>query len=282
MIGIDDWRHGARAGGPVSDPWWSRTWFLNTLSALTFLALIAFHVWWWQGHGRPLLWVLLLGTPILAFVPSGVIIKCARRRWVREWASANGFHHLPESGWPLPPWDFTPFSVGRARRKRVRDAMTGRIGEYPATYFHYTWLNNNRVNLTTHYRNVFTLGLPAALPRLTMGVTIDTTTGERVLFESADFNERFSVYSTNSAFAHAVFTPRTIERLTELGRTSGAVIMTKFEIVGDSLVAVTTLGNRPHQISEVFAAMALIADGIPRFIWTDFGVSASPGERSVS
>ncbi len=71
MIGIDDWRHGARAGGPVSGPWWSRTWFLNTLSALTFLALTAFHVWWWQGHGRPLLWVLLLGTPILAFVPSG-------------------------------------------------------------------------------------------------------------------------------------------------------------------------------------------------------------------
>ncbi len=263
----------------VTGPVWSRRWFLNCLSAVTFVGLLVFHVWWWHEHGGPISWVLLIATPLLCFVPAGVIVKASRREWLREWASAHAFVHQRDPGWPEPGWRFPPFSTGRARRRRVRDGMTGQIGAYPATYFHFTWWNNNRVQFSSHYRNVFVLQLPAALPRLTMGVNIDTSTGQRVEFESADFGDRFSVYSTDQGFAHAVFTPRTIDALVDVGRESGAVLLTKFEIVDDLLVGVSTLGNRPKEITEIFDVMRIIASGIPNFIWSDRGTSGNRRER---
>ncbi|WP_067707442.1 DUF3137 domain-containing protein [Nocardia yamanashiensis] len=256
----------------VASSVWARPVLLNTLSTATFIALVVAQYWWWHDHGRPFSWVLLLATPALAFLPSGLIVKSFRKRWTAEWAAANGFRYRRASDWPVPVWDFPPFNIGRARRFRVRDCMEGRAGGYPASFFHVTWLHNNRINVSTHYRNVFAITLPAALPRLTMGITLDSTTGDRVEFESADFNDRFSVYCSKPAFAHAVLTPRTIDQLVHLTKSHGsAVMLTKFEIVGNLLVGITTLGNRPHEIGGVFDAMRVVADGIPRFVWTDYG-----------
>lgn len=258
------------AKGPPS----SRALVLNSLSALTFVVLLAVQIWWWRHHGRPLSWVLLVGTPLLAFVPSGVILKLARTRWTEQWAATHGFVHHRRVDWQLPQWDFPPFSIGRARRRRIGDAMTGVIADYPARFFHYRWVNNNRVQLTTHYRNVFVLRLPAALPRLTIGITTDLGVGDRITFESEDFNNRFSVHSHDPTFAHAVLTPRLMDDLLTLSRTGGTVMLTKFEIVDDELVAITTLGNRPEQISQVFVALWVIARNIDDFVWQRWGTRA--------
>lgn len=259
-------------------PFWSRSAFLNWLSALTFVVLLAAQIWWWHDHGRPLTWVLLVATPLLAFLPAGVILKVMRRRWTRAWATANDFTYRRDPQWPEPQWEVPPFSVRRARRKRIRDGVTGWRGAYPARYFHYTWWNNNRVQVSSHYRNVFALRLPAALPRLTLGINIDTSSGDRVLFESSDFNDRFMVYCPDAAFAHAVFTPQTIDALLTLSRRDATLALTKFEILGDEFIAITTRGNRPVEISQVFDALVTIADGIPRFVWRDRGVSRAGKE----
>ena len=253
-----------------AEPFWCRTWFLNTLSAATFALLVAFQVWWWIGHGGPILWVLLIVTPIFAFVPSGMIVKYRRRTWLTSWADAHGFAYQRDPGWPIPAWDFPPFSTNRARRQRIRDGMTGSFGPYPASFLHLTWINNNKVQASTHYRNVFIMTMPVALPRLTLGVTLDMSTGPTVQFESAVFNDRFHVQCADPRFAHAIFTPRTIDALLECSRTSGAVTMSKFEFAGNQLVATSTLGNRPGQISEIFTAMRIIIDGVPHFIWREF------------
>ncbi|MVU77407.1 DUF3137 domain-containing protein [Nocardia sp. ET3-3] len=254
----------------------SRPWVLNGLSLTTFAVLAFAQYRWWHDHGEPFSWVLLPATPLFAFVPAGIIVKAFRKRWTAAWAEENGFRYRRSGDWAVPAWDFPPFTIGRARRFRIRDTMEGTIGDYPASFFHLTWLHNNRINVSTHYRNVFALTLPAALPRMTMGVTLDGTTGTRVEFESAEFNDRFSVYCSKPAFAHAVLTPRTIDTLVGLARQhGGAVMLTKFEIVGNLLVGVTTLGNRPRDIGGVFAAMRVIADGIPRFAWTDYGTPAT-------
>lgn len=250
-----------------ADPVWARGWFTTTLSAITLVALVAFHLWWWRGHGEPISWVLLIATPLIAVLPAGLIVAARRRRWVQAWARDNGFSYAREPGWPIPEWDFPPFSVTRARRQRIRDGMTGRIGDHPATYFHFTWINNNRVQASTHYRNVFVLTMPDALPRLTLGINLDPSTGSRVLFESAVFNDRFQVYCHDPAFAHAVITPRTMDALLTLSTTSGAAMMSRFEIAGDRAVATSTAGNRPEQISEVFEALRIIVDGVPPFVW---------------
>lgn len=236
---------------------------------MTFAVLLALQILVWIRWGRPISWVLLIGTPLLAFVPSGVIVKAKRASWMRSWAAAQGFTYVDRPSWPIPDWNFPPFSTTRARRRRIRDGVTGTVDGRPAHMFHYTWWNNNRIQFSSHYRNVFVLDLPTALPRLTLGVNIDTTTGDRVAFESADFDRDFHVYSTDQAFAHAVFTPRTIDALLELRRQSTAVMLTKFEIVDDRFVATTTLGNRPADITAVFTAMHLIVDGIPHWVWTD-------------
>lgn len=268
---------GRRHVGGGCDPWWAGQRFLNGMTVVTFVVLVVFQYGWWRDHGRPISWVLVLVTPVLAFGPAGIVVKAFRKRWTARWAKAHGFVYHRAAGWPVPDWDFPPFDIGRARRFRVRDGMRGTIGGYPASFFHLTWLNNNKINVSTHYRNVFVLELPAALPRLTMGPTLDLSTGDRVEFESADFNEHFVVHSSNPAFAHAIFTPRTIERLVDLGRRSPAARVAKFEIAGDQLVGVTIVGNRSQEISAVFEVMRIVAEGIPRFVWTDY---ATPPEWS--
>ncbi|WP_228824664.1 DUF3137 domain-containing protein [Nocardia blacklockiae] len=264
------------ARGPI----WALPRFLNTLTFLTFSVLVVVQGIWWRDHGEPFSWVLLPATPLLAFLPSGLIVKSFRKRWTARWAEQHGFSYQRAAGWAVPAWNFPPFTIRRARRMRVRDAMRGTVGAYPASFFHLTWLNNNRINVSTHYRNVFVLELPTALPRLTMGPNFDTTAGTQVRFESAEFNDKFAVYSSNPAFAHAVFTPRTIDRLIDLGRQRPAVLLTKFEITGNYLVGVTTLGNRPLEITSIFDAMRVIAEGIPRFVWSDSATTVS--ERNVA
>lgn len=261
-----------REANDQSGSLWSRPRVLNALSLATFAVLVILQYRWWHEHGRPFAWVLMPATPLLAFVPSGIIVKSFRQRWTSKWAQENGFRYLRAADWPVPAWDFPPFTIRRARRFRIRDTMEGTVGDYPARFFHLTWLHSNRISVSTHYRNIFVLTLPAALPRMTMGVTLDGTTGGRVEFESADFNDHFTVRSANPAFAHAVLTPRTIDQLVNLARRhGGAVMLTKFEIFDNLLVGVTTLGNRPHDLTGVFDAMRVIADGIPRFVWTDYG-----------
>ncbi|MFD3593543.1 DUF3137 domain-containing protein [Nocardia sp. NPDC058640] len=268
---------GRQAGG--SDPFWAGPRFLNVVTAVTFVVLAILQYVWWRDHGRPFSWVLLLATPALAFLPAGIVVKAFRKRWTARWADEHGFVYHRATGWAVPEWDFPPFTIGRARRFRVRDGMQGRIGNYPARLFHLTWLNNNKINVSTHYRNVFILDLPAALPRLTMGPTLDTSTGDQVEFESADFNKHFSVHSSNPAFAHAVFTPRTIEQLVNLGTYLPTAALTKFEIVGNQLVGVSILGNRTREIDTVFEAMRIVAEGIPRFVWTDYATPAYLAEH---
>ncbi|MGY0497890.1 DUF3137 domain-containing protein [Nocardia sp. FBN12] len=265
--------------GSGNDPFWTGPRFLDAVTAMTFVVLVILQYGWWRDHGRPFSWVLVLATPLLAFVPSGIIVKAVRKRWTARWADEHGFVYHRAAGWPVPEWDFPPFTIGRARRFRVRDAMQGRIGSYPASFFHLTWLHNNKINISTHYRNVFIIDLPAALPRLTMGPTLDLSTGDRVEFESADFNKHYSVHSSNPAFAHAVFTPRTIELLVNLGPRRQAASVTKFEIVGNQLVGVTILGNRPREIGTVFEVMRIVAEGIPRFVWTDYATQSDRSEQ---
>lgn len=61
-----------------------------------------------------------------------------------------------------------------------------------------------------------------------------------------------------------------------LGPRVAAASVTKFEIVGNQLVAVTILGNRTREISTVFEVMRTVAEGIPRFVWADYATSVLP------
>jgi hypothetical protein len=245
---------------------------LNTLSAVTFVALVVFQIVNWPlilGAVMPSL-TLALATPLLAFLPSGMIVGSLRRRETRAWAGAHGFTHDRRSDWPVPQFDVAPFNIQRARRRRIADAMTGQVGDYPAWHVHYRWLNNNRINVSTHYRNVCGLTLPRPLPPLTLGPTISPDAGKTVKFESIDFNDLWWVTCPQERFAKAAITPQTMDRLLALD--VPVTGNTRIVIVGRELLAISIGGNRGSDITRLYSALRIIADGIPPYVWDEWAL----------
>lgn len=243
---------------------------LNALSAVTFVALATVQILYWPlvlGTFLPSLTVAL-ATPLLAFLPTGLIVVALRRRETRNWADAHGFTHHRRPDWPVPTFDVAPFNIRRARRRRICDAMTGRVGDYPAWHLHYRWLNNNRINVSTHNRNVFALTLPRPLPALTIGPTISPAAGQPVEFESIDFNDLWWVTSPQERFAKAAITAQTMDRLLALDTTVAG--NTRIVIVGRELLAISLGGNRGSDITRLYRALRIIADGIPPYVWTEW------------
>lgn len=245
---------------------------LNWLSSVTFIVLVLVQILYWPlmfGFLVPSITVAL-ASPLLAFVPSGIIVSALRRREKQRWARAHGFVFHDRPDWPLPQYDVAPFNIGRARRRRIVDVITGRVGQFPVCQLHYRWWNNNKVQFSSHFRNVFTLTLPQALPPLSIGPTISPDAGKTVRFESIAFNEVWSVVCPDARFAKAVITPRTMDRL--LGLDLPVTANTRIVIAGHDLVAISVGGNRGSDITRVFSALQIIAEGIPDYVWDEFGV----------
>lgn len=245
-------------------------WLLNALTLLTFVVLVAVQVRYW-----PLLYFVVpsvtvaLATPLFAFVPAGVVTRLRRPAELAAWAGAHGFALVNRPDWPAPALDIAPFTIARARRGRVRTGMTGRVGDFDAWYIHYTWLNNNWIQWSTHYRNVFALRLPKSLPPLTIGPTISPGAGATVAFESITFNEQWWVSCPDPVFAKAAITPQTMDRLLALDLPVTAT--TRIAIVGNELVAISLAGNRGSDITRQYSALRIVAEGIPRYVWEEYG-----------
>ncbi|MFW0791940.1 DUF3137 domain-containing protein [Gordonia sp. CPCC 205333] len=243
---------------------------LNWLTLVTFVVLVVVQVLYW-----PLLGFLLpsitvaVATPFLAFVPAGVIVRLLRKKELSRWSSAHGFAVRDKPGWAIPALPIAPFTIARARRKKVRTGMIGQVGAFPAWYIFYTWVNNNWLQVSTHYRNVFALKLPKALPPLTIGPTISTEAGSTVAFESIDFNTYWSVTCPDPTFAKAAITPVTMDRLLALDLPLTAT--TRIAIVGNELVAISISGTRGTDITRMYSALRIVAEGISPYVWQEYG-----------
>lgn len=243
---------------------------LNALSLFSFVVLVALEVYYWPVlHFVIPSLTVALATPLLAFVPAGVVTRLRRRAELGVWADAHGFELIDRPDWPTPGLDIAPFTIARARRRRVRTGMTGRVGGYAAWYIHYTWINNNWIQWSTHYRNVFALKLPKSLPPLTIGPTISPDAGRTVPFESITFNQHWWVSCPDPTFAKAAITPQTMDRLLALDLPVTAT--TRIAIVGDELVAISLTGNRADDVTRQYSALRIVAEGIPRYVWEEYG-----------
>ncbi len=240
------------------------------LTLLTLVAVIAVQVWLWPLTGRlGSSLIIAAATPLWAVLPAGVIYKALRRPELRRWAAAHGFSVDEHPLWPPPAYDVAPFNIARAWRKRVRTAMTGAVGGYPAWYLHYTWLNNNRINLSTHFRNVFALTLPQALPPLSIGPTISPEAGHTVEFESITFNEQWLVCCPDERFAKGALPPTTLDAL--LAMDLPVTANTRIVLQGRDLLAISIGGVRGSDISRLYETLRIIADGIPNHVWEEYG-----------
>lgn len=243
---------------------------MNIMSLATFVVLVVVQIVFWPLlHFTVPSITVALATPLFAFVPSGIAFRLLRKRELDVFAQAHGFTVIDDPDWAVPDLNIAPFTIGRARRQRIRSGMTGRVGDYDAWYIFYTWLNNNWIQFSTHYRHVAVLRLPRALPPLSIGPTISTAAGPTVKFESITFNEQWWVTCPDATFAKAALPPVTLDRL--LATDIPVTATTRIAIVGENLVAISFSGTRAGDLHRLFDVLRIVAEGIAPYVWEEYG-----------
>jgi len=116
-----------------------------------------------------------------------------------------------------------------------------------------------------HQETLAAVTLPFALPLLTLD---GGWGGERVRFESEEFNDRFTIRAANARFAYDVIHPRTMEFLMAVRpppfRMDGWVV--RFTVAGHDSLALGFCADFAHG----FLAR------VPSFVWDDLRVTPPP------
>jgi hypothetical protein len=199
-----------------------------------------------------------------------------RIQQLRQFCLGKGWQFVTEDSQYAVRWNCAPFFQGRNRR--ARDVITGTIGQAeharPFVAFDYSYVtdsNNGRSSSsTTHRYAVCAVQLPAYLPALQLtpenvlsrlgNVVVQTD----IELESEDFNRRFVVQCPDAKFASDVLPPRTMQAL--LARTP-----LHFRVQGCDLLCWESGVMTPVALLERLATLTTFVDGIPTFVWHDYG-----------
>jgi hypothetical protein len=224
----------------------------------------------------------LFVVPFVAFVALIVVLAVwsykknqERLAALQGLARSKGWQCIPGDPYNLPErWPGDPFHSGYARR--ATNVITGGVGSHPMIAFDYEYKedstdSNGRSSTTTYHYAVCALGLACALPDLTVspeGVLsrIGQALGmQDIELESEDFNRRFRVKCHNPKFATDVLSPRTMELLLRAGKLH-------FRFAGTDVVSAHSGQLQPADLLNRTAVLAGVVDGIPAFVWKDFGL----------
>lgn len=225
---------------------------------------------------------LLIIVPFIVFVALIVALAIwsykrnqARLAALQGVARSKGWQYFPGDPYNLPDrWPGDPFHSGYGRQ--AGNVITGTIGSHPMIAFDYEYKEDStdsegHTSTTTYNYAVCALGLPCGLPDLTVapeGVLsrIGQALGmQDIELESEDFNRRFRVKCHNPKFATDVLSPRTMELLLRAGKLH-------FRFVGTDLVSAHSGALEPADLINRTAVLAGVVDGIPAFVWKDFGL----------
>jgi hypothetical protein len=202
----------------------------------------------------------------------------ARVALLERWAAENGWElHVPDPALTRR-WRGEPFGEGRARR--ATEVLTGLFQGRSAVSFTYSWTTGSGKEATTHQAHVVVLLLHTSLPTLQLtpeglGARLAKVFGgQDIQLESEDFNRAWRVESGDLRFAHDVLHPRTMARLLEPGFSRRFL-----RIEGDAVLTWTGGRTVPDNVLPQLGRLAVLADGIPDFVWLDRGVR--PPRRDV-
>jgi hypothetical protein len=209
----------------------------------------------------------------------------ARLAALHHLVASQGWQFTPHDPWGLPSrWHGTPFNAGYDRR--AENVITGEHQGHPLVAFDYSYKTDstdskgNRTT-TTHRYWVAALGMPCALPELHVGPEgVFSRIGKAVGFqdielESEDFNRAFRVRCPDAKLATDILTPRTMEMMLA----SGAI---KFRFVGTDAVAYDNGCLEAHELVRAAHVLANVVDGVPSFVWRDYGLPESPQARPAT
>ncbi|SEJ61184.1 DUF3137 domain-containing protein [Demequina mangrovi] len=194
-----------------------------------------------------------------------------RREAVAATVAAHHLGHLAEDPARASYFSSPPFGLGR--RRRARDVVWGTMGGRPFETFAYSYETESRdtegrTRTTTHTFQVTWVPLPAPLPtvRLTgdnaMLRALGRLGGRDLDTESHEFNQRWKVQADDERVAHAILTPRMIERL--LG---ADLVGRAFVIEGSALYSYAPSASDLAELPLVVGALHELADGIPAFLF---------------
>ncbi|MDQ1711111.1 MAG: hypothetical protein QOE45_561 [Frankiaceae bacterium] len=198
----------------------------------------------------------------------------ARLAALQGFALSNGWEYRAADPYDLPErWPGEPFHSGFGRR--ASNVVTGKVGDRPMIAFDYEYKERSsdgkgRSTTTTYQFAVCALGLPCVLPRLDVGPEglfsrIGQVLGmQDIELESEDFNRRFRVRCEDPKFATDVLTPRTMELLLRAGKF-------QFRFAGTDIVSAHRGRLEPADLVNRTAVLAGVVDGVPGFVWNDFG-----------
>jgi len=232
----------------------------------------------------PVLMVGFIGFGIYAAVKA---YQDGKRRAIAIDATvaANHLGHLDED--PARTTYFSSLPFGTGDHRRARDIVWGTLGGRPFETFAYSYETHTtdsegHTSTTTHHFQIAWVPLPG--PVKTVRLTSDnalmrglTHLGARDLeVESHEFNQKWKVWFDDQQAAHAIFTPRMIERFLQPDVGGRA-----FTFEGSALVGISPHVSDLGDLQLVVGALNSIVDLIPPFLFENQSGGEPEGGREA-
>lgn len=218
---------------------------------------------------------------VVTFAVIGYKRNQARLAAIQSLCLSNGWQFLAGDPFNLPGrWSGSPFDQGYDRR--AKNVVTGEVKGRPMIAFDYSYKTDstdskgNRTT-STHPFAIYALGMPCALPEVQLVPEsvfgrLGTALGmQDIELESEDFNRKYRVRCSNPKLATDILTPRTMEMLI-------AAPKMRFRFAGSDVVCFEGGCISAAEIINRTTALANVLDGVPAFVWKDYGL----GDRSMA
>ncbi|MDR0837254.1 MAG: DUF3137 domain-containing protein [Propionibacteriaceae bacterium] len=232
-----------------------------------------------MGYGMPPGVVLLfvaMAAIFVAVVVWAIQAEKKRREALINFAAQNGWRFTQRDDRYARMWQGEPFRLFGGQAKEIFEGIWAPTGHhfiafgYSYTETH-TDAQGHRTSTTYHFE-VRALGLPRALPRLSISSEGFWTKagklfgGQDIEFESDDFSRAFRVTADDARFAYGVIHPQFMEWMLGPGQT-----IVPWRIDNAYLVTFESgqldINRFPHRLS----LMADLARQIPEPVWTTYG-----------
>jgi len=191
-----------------------------------------------------------------------------RRRVFAAWADEHGWDYRERSTVLVGRWTAWPF---RGASRTATDVLSGAVDGCPVTSFTHggSWWPRARGRSADGVHVVMTT-LPTAFPSLTITPEDQYTRAAGAIglrdiqLESAEFNARWRVLSSDPRFAHAVLQPRLMARLLEPDVEGMSML------VEDRDIALFAPGRTlPSDVEPRAALLAELVRIVPRYLPDD-------------
>lgn len=283
---------------------WSRegagSWVLVATTAVVPGALLAA---WLVADGRN----RALGWLVGVVTASGLLVATVLRdrsrstaaRAMADWGRRVGWvaardGRAPLAQWPglgdylaerraprapsfIDAWRLPPFGVARAT---VEGVLTGLYRGRPAVSLEYGQGGGLQLRATQARYHVVAIRLPRALPTVWFSPRWTDAPavagGREVLFESAEFNDRWRVTGDDPTFVHAAVTPLVMTRLLRPDATG-----LELRVEGDWVVHWRLGRPDPGSTDRVLGVLADVVDAFPPFVRGPDGAGAGHGPCPV-